>query len=43
MSEGILISDMDTIKPILPRTMKVECLVLLRFYQQTEENNETNE
>lgn len=36
MNEGVSISDIDKIKPILPRRMKVECFVLLGFYQQRE-------
>jgi len=36
MDEDITIPDMNIIKPILPRRMKVECSVLLGFYQHGE-------
>ncbi len=43
MSEGVPLSHMDKIKPILPSRAKVECFALLGFYQQREGNNGTNE
>ncbi len=36
MSEGVSISDIDKIKPILPSRAKVECFALLGFYPQWE-------
>jgi len=36
MNEGVSISDIDKIKPILPSRAKVECFALLGFYQQRE-------
>ena len=36
MSEGVPLSYMDKIKPILPSRAKVECFALLGFYPRRE-------